>query len=386
MCRFSQFQTCLSTPCLTANSNSIVVGVKHHPNGDRDILGIEEFIDDASYYQLVHSNIEPDIHFEYSYLPIDNKKVGVFRVFNCDNPPYMIKKDGRTLKKGDSYIRKGTSQMKLMRADIDRIFARRQTTPDLAAKIDVVCEIDGELGVSMTPKVETGLPSASEARYIRRVIADKEKTEAEREAQRQAMVDKNVPLNPLFNSFLNNPLFAQMNAAAAIASGRGLPYEKRDLATLKDDLKAIKKTYREDDLYYMYEERTHKINFFLLNQGEQYVEDCTVEIQFKKSFPFVVAPTIYRKPEHSSSFMPVAIHGPNLDVMHYPRVSETSEYYIIESTVGNLRHHLSTPALKEPMRVTLSMTSVGQRLEVTLKLFGKNLPKPYVKTMFIDVV
>lgn len=44
----------------------IVVGVKHYHNGDRDILGVEEFVDDAQYYQLVNSNIKPDINFEYN--------------------------------------------------------------------------------------------------------------------------------------------------------------------------------------------------------------------------------------------------------------------------------------------------------------------------------
>ena len=42
----------------------IVVGIKHQPCSERVFLGVEEFINDATYYQLVHSNIEPDIHFE----------------------------------------------------------------------------------------------------------------------------------------------------------------------------------------------------------------------------------------------------------------------------------------------------------------------------------
>lgn len=363
----------------------IVVGVKHHTNGDRDILGVDDFIDDASYYQLVHNNIEPDIHFEYYYLPIDDKQVGVFRIFNCDDPPYMMKKDSKTLKKGDSYIRKGTSQMKLLRPDIDRIFAKRQAAPDLAAKLEAVFEVDGQPSTSMAPVLDSGLPSASAARSIRRAIADKELTETEREAKKQAMLENKLPGHAMFNLMNNNPLIAQMNEMAAWASGRSLPYAKRDLATLKSDLEAVKETYRAEDLYYLYEERARKINIRLSNHGEQYIENCSVEIHIKKSCPFIVSPALYLKPEYQAPFAPLAIHSPSFGKINYPKVTETAESYVIKTHLGDLRHNLTTLALKEPVRLTLPMNSTGQ-LEVTLTLFGKNLPKPYVKTLLVDIV
>ena len=82
----------------------------------------------------------------------------------------------------------------------------------------------------------------------------------------------------------------------------------------------------------------------------------------------------------------VVINGPSYEVLHYPKVTETSECYIIKAHIGDLRHHLATPALKVPTHVTPPMSFVGQRLEVTLTLFGKNLPKPYVKTIFINII
>ena len=87
----------------------IVVGVKHYPNSERAFLGVEEFMDDATYYQLVHSNIEPDIQFEYFHVEVEDKKVGVFRIYHCDNQPYLMKKDTKNLRRGDGFIRKGTS-------------------------------------------------------------------------------------------------------------------------------------------------------------------------------------------------------------------------------------------------------------------------------------
>jgi hypothetical protein len=365
----------------------IVVGVKHHPNGDRNILGIDDFIDDASYYQLVHSNIEPDLHFEYSYLSIDDKTVGVFRIFNCDNPPYMMKKDGKTLRKGDSYIRKGTSQLKLMRADIDRIFAKRQVVPDLAAKLEAVFEADGKPSTSVTPAMDSGLPSASAARRIRRAIAEKEMTEAQREARRQELQDKTKnSAHQLFNFLDTHPAFAMMNDMAALASGSGTPYEKRDLKTLRQNLETVQDTYREDDLYYLYEERACKINILLSNHGEQYIENCSVEIRIKKAFGLVVAPAIYPKPEKRSQFMPIVTYGPNHEALNYPKVTETEDSYLLKTHLGDLRHNLPTPALKVPARLTLPVNTAGQQVDVTLTLYSRNMPKPYVKKMLIEVV
>ena len=363
----------------------IVVGIKHHLDSERVFLGVEEFIDDATYYQLVHSNIEPDINFEYFHVEVAAKKVGVFRIFNCDNPPYLMKKDFKALRRGDGFIRKGTSQMRLMRSDLDKIFAKWQVVPDLATKLEAVFEVDGQPSTSLTPILDSGLPSASAARSIRRAIADKELIATEREAKKQAMLEKKLPGYAMLNILESNPIFAQMNEMSAWASGRVLPYEKRDLATLKEDLEAVKKTYLVEDLYYLYEERARKINLRLSNHGEQYIENCSVEIRIKKSCPFVVSAALYPKPEHQSPFSLASLNGPSFEKINYPKVTETTDSYLIKAHLGDLRHNLTTLALKEPVRLTLPMNSTGQ-LEVTLTLFGKNLPKPYVKTMLIDVV
>jgi Putative DNA-binding domain len=364
----------------------IVVGIKHQPSSERVFLGVEEFMDDATYYQLVHSNIEPDIQFEYFHVEVEDKRVGVFRIFNCDNQPYMLKKDTKTLRRGDGFIRKGTSQMRLMRSDLDKIFAKRQVVPDLAAKLEAVFEVDGQLSTRMTPALDSGLPSASAARDIRRAIADKEMSEAQREARKQAALDNKIPNSALFNIFEVNPVFAQMNEMAASISGRSLPYEQRTLATLREDLETVEKTYEEEDLYYLYEERAGKVNLLLSNHGEQYIEDCSVEIRIKRSFPFVVSSAIYRKPKYRSAFMPLVINSPSFERTYYPKVTETADSYLIKNHLGDLRHNLTTPALKVPVRVTLPIDSAGQQMEVTLTLFGKNLPKPYIKTMLISIV
>lgn len=204
----------------------IVVGIKHHPSSERVILGVEEFMDDATYYQLVHSNIEPDIHFEYFHVEVADKKVGVFRIFNCDNQPYLMKKDTKNLRRGDGFIRKGTSQMRLMRSDLDKIFAQRQSADEFTGKIDTVFESDGKPCTTLQPWAELVPPSEEAAIRIRAIIADKEAIEAARAARISAQ-QSNYP--GLSKSILDSFAFSS-NLAKGLQLGPGmsLKYEDRD--------------------------------------------------------------------------------------------------------------------------------------------------------------
>lgn len=370
-----------------AEDRYIVVGVKHHPNGERVVLGIEEFMDDATYYQLVHSNIEPDIQFEYFHTEVEGKKVGVFRIFNCDNQPYLMKKDTKTLRRGDGFIRKGSSQTRLMRSDLDKIFAKRQVVPDLAAKLDAAVEVNGELSTRLTPALDTGLPSASAARKIRQVIADKGRTEAEREARKQAMLDKKLPGQNMLDFISAHPALQQASELAAQlakVSGHSLSYEQRDVATLQEDLRVVEETYLREDQYYHHEERAQKINFILSNHGDRYIENSSVEIRIGKSFGLDVAPKLYRKPDYRTSYL-ASISGPDYEALDYPKVTETEDYYRVTAQIGDLRHGHTTRALKVPLRLTLPVNTAGQQVDVTLTLFGKNLPTPFVKSLRLQV-
>ena len=364
----------------------IVVGVKHHPNSERVFLGVEEFIDDATYYQLVHSNIEPDIHFEYLHVEVADKKVGVFRIFNCDNQPYLMKKDTKNLRRGDGFIRKGTSQMRLMRSDLDKIFAKRQSADDFTGKIDTVFESDGKPCTTLHPWAELVPPSEEAAIRIRSIIADKEAIEAARVARMNTQ-QSNYP--GLSKSALGAFGFPSNFAKALhLGPGMSLKYEDRDVATLKTNLEKVRETYEENDLHYLYELKANKINILITNTADRYIEDCSVEIRIKRSFDFVVATKFYEKSQSSGGgYLSIPVVRPaSYARLHYPKVKADAEWYTISAHPGDLKHQLSTAALGVPIRMLLPPDSAGNKLEVVLTIFGKNLPKPYVKTLLIDII
>ena len=63
-------------------SKHIIVGVKETPDGNKEIYPIEstDFVDVATYQQIVRENIEPTIDFNYYPYDIPEGKIGVFEI------------------------------------------------------------------------------------------------------------------------------------------------------------------------------------------------------------------------------------------------------------------------------------------------------------------
>lgn len=101
----------------------IIIGVKDKPDG-KQIKGIpsEEFIDSATYTQVIHSNIEPEIQFDYFKYEYNGYTLGIFRIYNTNNKPYMIKKNFNKLNMGLCLVRKGSTNSAAKRSDFDFMY------------------------------------------------------------------------------------------------------------------------------------------------------------------------------------------------------------------------------------------------------------------------
>jgi hypothetical protein len=144
----------------TYNSRYIVVGVKAHANGEKEFIGINEtFTDEAIYQQVVHENIEPDIKLEYFSLTTKGVLLGVFHLSDFQDPPYMLKKDYGKLKKGDSFIRKGSHQTRLTRKDFDKIFIQINERQNRIDDIQVISIINGQKTHEIQPIENVRFPS-----------------------------------------------------------------------------------------------------------------------------------------------------------------------------------------------------------------------------------
>ncbi|NGZ74979.1 AlbA family DNA-binding domain-containing protein [Saccharibacillus alkalitolerans] len=113
--------------CHIEGDKYIVIGVKERSEGN-EYKGIppEEFIDSAVYAEAVHNHVEPELTFEYFKYEYDGKLFGIFKIFNSENKPYMIKKKIGKWQEGDSWIRRGSRNDRLKRPDFDRIYEGRE--------------------------------------------------------------------------------------------------------------------------------------------------------------------------------------------------------------------------------------------------------------------
>lgn len=106
----------------------IIIGVKDRPEG-KEIKGINpgDFIDSSNYHQLVLNNIEPEIQFDYFKYDYNGSVLGVFRIYNTDNKPYMLKRKYQRLHEGFCLIRKGSMNAIAKRSDYDYMYRNHGT-------------------------------------------------------------------------------------------------------------------------------------------------------------------------------------------------------------------------------------------------------------------
>jgi len=144
------------------NDKFIIIGVIEKNGQAFEFVNIEQLTDEAKYQELIKSNVEPEIIFEYKPFTYKGYKLAYFRIFNNKDRPYLMKKDVKNpvngeidFREGDGYIRIGTSTKKLTRSDFDKIykskFQKKDRKTDLI--INAYCkeysddEISPELGI-----------------------------------------------------------------------------------------------------------------------------------------------------------------------------------------------------------------------------------------------
>lgn len=107
----------------------IIIGVKELKNKTKQYYNIEFPIDDANYQQFITSSIEPKITFEYKLFQYDGKQLAYFKLYGNSNRPYLFGKDIKLpgtdtieYRKGEGFIRVGTSTERMGRQELDKIY------------------------------------------------------------------------------------------------------------------------------------------------------------------------------------------------------------------------------------------------------------------------
>ena len=364
-----KFQDLLKDLMSMANAKTdadkyIIVGVKLLGNGNRDILGItEDFIDEATYQQLIHNNIEPELNFSYVSYQFQNKTLGVFKIFDSIDRPYMMKKDYGKLKIGEAFIRKGSHLTRLTRKDFDFYTEKKITEQRFKGKILTYFDKINQKSIALKILSNGDYPSDKAAGKIKKILLEKKEKLKKTEGMFVPFFDQDIRMLG------------------------GTPYENRSIKTLEENLENVAETYREDDLHYLFEVKAHKFNFRILNDDTEYLEDASIELKIEKEGLYI-ADKIYSKPDNSNSIISLKyeLNPPSWESMNYPEVIENETEYLILENLGNLKHQISENALKVDLRIAINPKLNKTEKIVKIKIFGKNLSKPIEDQLIIKVI
>lgn len=343
----------------------IVVGVKDKPDGTKEFFSIpkEEIVDQATYQQIVRENIEPNIDFSYYSIELDGCLLGIIEIDNCNNPPYMMKKDYKALKKGDCFIRRGSQQERITRRDLDEILQFKSSN-FFNDKISI--GFNKNLDQKLTIKGVRELKFHSQKA--------KEKIES---ILRERKEQSELGLN-------SDALQLAIRMARLTQPFQSVPYEERSTEELEKNLKNVDETYKDHDWNYIGEQMSEKINFILRNDGNKYLEDVSIVLRIP-SKSVMVMNTIHDEPKSGYSYLSTAALTSTSN-MYYPDVKEDEGIYIVREDIGALKHQQFTEVFDEHLRVFFGKESINRSFVWSYTIYAKNLPNPINGELTVEVV
>lgn len=349
-----------------ANANStdkkyIIIGVKDIPGSDREIIGLDRISDQANLENIVQENIEPTINFKYYPYYYKEKMVGIIEIDNNANPPYMMKKDMSSLKKGDMWIRKGSRQSRIVREDIDRMFSVRSNTIDSQKiKIGIGNNLDSEKTITIPEIDKEKLPSNIEKIRLQNLLNRLKKFE-----NGELEIKNDITKQYLFSEYRPSEKAIQIGN-----NSLGMPIYN-DEKTLKSRIKKASENFYDEDFYFFFEENSVKLNFSILNNTDVFLED--VKVQFKiDSQVFVVSNHLPQKPNYSEFGNRIPSFANNA----YPEVEDREDYYVIVEYFENIRHKEIIQIFSEDIRCVFNKDYKRKETSIEYELSARNLVNP----------
>lgn len=346
-----------------ANTNDdryILIGLKPKSLDDRGIEGIKgDLTDSATYQQLIYENIEPELNIEYFPHKFKDFTIGVLKISKCDNQPYLMKKDfgnGKSrLFKGEGFIRIGSHQPRLTRKDYDRIIEQKINKQYFNDEIEFKLTTEdriNEIRLMSLDKIK--IPSQIKREKIERILNEKKE-----KAKNLGIVGQNL----LHNIKLAPSIFG------------GTSYEQRDIPTLEENLKNVDDTYAKHDYYEIFEKHANKYNISVYNKGFKYIEDASIIVKIPKLKGLFISDTIFTDPESNQISYETTFN--------YPTVKELDNFYIVENSIGNLKHQIKQDAFMSGLRIFANTELENKEFKIECELFAKNIKTSIKKELLI---
>ncbi len=329
----------------------IITGIRYDSKGNKKAMTIdrEDFSGKPSYHSLVAEHIEPPLRIKYQPVTVDGKRIGVYEIAGCKDRPYMMRIDySETLRRGDAYLRKGTSMVKLGRRQLQEMFETkfRESVSHESVEVGFPGEIIHKDVQLPTVDLAT-MPSAIAAGKLRQMLDTRKK----------------------FANTGSTTMMARLTHARLF--GSDTPYEHRSADELLQDVADIRKKHELEDQLFLYDENVQKLQLVVYNQGDEPIENATLSLILPNHNSFYVASQLpkLRKDDRWVE------RGP-AERAAYPAVNLKDDSIHVSSTLGEVSTDAPVEVFETPLRLCVGHELKGRKLGIRYSLFGSNLRKP----------
>ena len=329
----------------------IIVGVDIDDKGQKQLFSVdqEDFADKPAYQSLANEHIEPPIRIAYKPVTVDGKRIGVFEIGDSQDRPYMMRVDfSETLRRGDAYVRVKKSAVKMGRRQLQTLFEKNFKDSVSASNIEI--GFPGEI-----IHKDQSLPTCSLAELPSMIASSKlnELIEANERVQEQAA----------------NTMVARLTHARLFGSDS--PYEERSTEEIMEEMKQLKKQYRDHDDHFLFEENKNDLQLVVFNQGEEPIRGASLTLVLPNHEVFYVATQLPKLPKGRNF-----VERLPAEQADYPTVNLRDDSIHVSVKLGDIEPGEPTDVFFTPLRVCIGDELKGRRLGIQYSLFAQNLRSP----------
>lgn len=293
--------------------------------------------------------IEPPLKLELHEADFDGKRIAIVTVNGCNDPPYLLAQDlSQSMHAGRGWIRRGAESHSLLRSDLQRMFERSGPASERVA----------ELAIGFPGKIlseETSLPALPLDEMPSKIAADRLQRMLEGNAQARAVLGQT---ETQFSRLLHAQVY-----------GADQAFEKHTDDSLVGQLERVGEQYAVQDAHYEFEQRTHKLQLQISNNGEFDIERCSLTLSVVRLPGVGVADRLYAESEDR----------------HYPLVDVAKQRFVIQAELSRLAAGSTRAVFRQPPRLWLREAAVGKTALIDYRLHCRELARPLAGSLRIHV-
>jgi hypothetical protein len=347
-----------------ALANAEVKGPRFLFVGVRDVVGDERAFPGIGAEALAEMRralpatlaraVEPPFKLALRALAVRGVTLAMLTFSACDNAPFLLRRAAAGLPAGIGWLRRGTKQLQLTRADLERLFAQRLARPHVPIDLRIAFAGDPPSEELELPVLDAAeLPSTVAANRLRRMLEAKEDA--------RSVLGRT---ETRFDRLVHAQIFGMERA-----------YEPHSDDSLRVMIDRAKDDYAAADRHYECAVRAHALALVACNRSASALEGVMLRLRLPNIPGVGVADNLYG---------PTGVAAEPAGA--YPLVRVGQRVIDIEASLGTLPAGATLPAFREPPRLLLRPPAAGKTIALDYAVHARELREPLRDTLVIRIV